>query len=263
MRTRNTQVKEKDEIMSVTNTSQTATAPAALPTTPAPSPTNPKRKAHDDSTVTLDAASVPSAPAGAGATRPSQNKVLTSLLNYLVSPPVPSEELASALLFQTEQVAFTWPAFASLRSAARASKAASFRLAVSTLVSEARLVFGACYLLSRGPLPPPGLAHDARPGAALHLWIKTLIMHGSATLSTVWHWSLEQTQYLHAHLMQLAAPCLWTLSPLDHPPLDPAAIRWDLPARLYPATLCAFLHSLRVGAPWSDVLRLFAALPIT
>ena len=49
-------------------------------------------------------------------------------------PPVPSEEIASALLFQTEQVAFVWPAFASLRSAARATKVATFRLAVSALV---------------------------------------------------------------------------------------------------------------------------------
>ena len=48
---------------------------------------------------------------------------------------------------------------------------------------------------------------------------------------------------------------------MDRSPLDPAAIRWDLPARPYPAALCAFLHSLRVGASWHDALRLFATLP--
>ena len=190
----------------------------------------------------------------------AQYKIFANLSKDLATPPVAGEELASALLFQSEQVAFVWPAFASLRSAARATKIATFRLAVSALVSEARLVFGACYLLSRGA-PPHEPVHTDGPGAALHLWIKSLIMHGSHTLSSAWHWSPEQTQYLHTHLAQLVAPVPWTPSPVDRPPLDPAAINWDRPAQPYPAALCAFLHSLRIGASWDDALRLFATLP--
>jgi hypothetical protein len=202
---------------------------------------------------------MPPSPAGTAVHEepPTPHHVLVSLINDLASPD-PRVELASALLFQTEQVAFTWPAFASLRSAARASKRARalFLLAVSALVSEARLVFGACFHLSRGTLIPTESNHTV-PGAALHLWAQTLIRHGSATLSAVWHWSHEQTQALHAHLTSLVAPAPWTLRPLDGTPFDATAVCWDL----HPATLCAFLHALRVGAPWHTALNLFAALP--
>ena len=84
--------------------------------------------------------------------------MLTSLLNDLVSPPVPSDELASALLFQAEQVAFAWPALAMLRSVARIHP---HRGQHNGLVT--RLVVGACYLLVKGD-PPPGPIH-AGPGA--------------------------------------------------------------------------------------------------
>ena len=46
-----------------------------------------------------------------------------------------------------------------------------------------------------------------------------------------------------------------------HPPFDSDAVQWDQPARPYPAALCAFLHSIRTGAPWDAALDLFAGLP--
>ena len=39
------------------------------------------------------------------------------------------------------------------------------------------------------------------------------------------------------------------------------AVCWDTPPRPYPAAMCAFLHALRIGAPWRMALNLFAALP--
>ena len=153
-----------------------------------------------------------------------------------------------------------WPAFSSLRSAARATKTATFRLAVSALVSEARLIFCACFFLCKGTHPPSRAVH-ASTGATLHLWISTLLAHGSAAFASLWHWPPEQQQLLHAHLTCLAAPEPWTLLQLGTPPFDSDAVQWDQPARPYPAALCAFLHSIRTGAPWDAALDLFAGLP--
>jgi hypothetical protein len=62
-------------------------------------------------------------------------------------------------LILTHGAAITWPAFALLRGAARAAKQARFRMALSALVSEALLVFGACfsYPALRRPLSPTSL----------------------------------------------------------------------------------------------------------
>ncbi len=45
------------------------------------------------------------------------------------------------LLSDSDGISLTWPAFAALRGAARATKVARLRMALSALVSEARLVF--------------------------------------------------------------------------------------------------------------------------
>ncbi len=50
-------------------------------------------------------------------------------------------------------ISLTWPAFGALRAASHANKPSRFRLALSALVSEAQLVFGACFLLARNAPP--------------------------------------------------------------------------------------------------------------
>ena len=89
-----------------------------------------------------------------------------------------SPHLAAAIFAQPECVASVWPAFDDLRAAAHATKPARLRLVVSALVAEARLVFGACLSLARGT-PVPSACAATRPGAALHQWISTLLVHGS------------------------------------------------------------------------------------
>ena len=113
-------------------------------------------------------------------------------------------------------------------------------------------------------LPPlkrhshPVRVRPHRPGCSPpHLWAQTLIRHGIATPSAAWHWSPEQTQTLHAHLTCLVAPAPWTLRPMDGTPPNAMAVCWDTPPRPYPAAMCAFLHALRVGAPWRTALNLF------
>ena len=72
-----------------------------------------------------------------------------------------------ALLSDSDSISLTWPAFAALRGAARATKVARLRMALSALVSEARIVFGACFLLARAS-PTPGPRSLTRPGRRLH-----------------------------------------------------------------------------------------------
>ena len=45
------------------------------------------------------------------------------------------------------------------------------------------------------------------------------------------------------------------------PPVSPDFIRWNSTARPFPATMCAFLHVLRVGAPWASAIDSMASLP--
>ena len=60
------------------------------------------------------------------------------------------------LLLDPDGAAAIWPAFALLKGAARAVKPARLRMALSALVSEARLVFGACFLIAHAsPAPVP------------------------------------------------------------------------------------------------------------
>ncbi len=82
------------------------------------------------------------------------------------------------LLSDSDSISLTWPAFAALRGAARATKVARLRMALSALVSEARIVFGACFLLARAS-PSPEPRSLTRPGRRLHSWICTLLVHGS------------------------------------------------------------------------------------
>jgi hypothetical protein len=101
-----------------------------------------------------------------------------------------------------------------LRGAARATKAARLRMALSALVSEARIVFGACFLLARAA-PAPAPRSTTRPGHRLHSWIRTLLVNGTAALPSVWKWSLEQCLSLHQHLLCLAAPTPPAMVPAD------------------------------------------------
>jgi hypothetical protein len=87
---------------------------------------------------------------------------------------------ARDLLRTTEDVSLTWPAFAALRAAAQATKRSRFRLALGALVSEARLVFGACFLLARNAQAPVQRSLT-KPGSDLHSCIRALLIH-SATV---------------------------------------------------------------------------------
>jgi hypothetical protein len=94
-------------------------------------------------------------------------------------------------------------------------------MALSALVSEARLVFGACFLISRAS---PALVPDAptQLGRPLHSWICSLLALGFYVIPATWQWSLEQCSLLHVHLLCLAAssPSPLALAALDALPLD-------------------------------------------
>ena len=165
------------------------------------------------------------------------------------------------LLHDSDTVARIWPALASLRGAAKAAKPARFRMALTAMVAEARLVFGSCFLLTRAsPAPPP--CNTSRPGRRLHSWIASLLAHGSAASPPSWHWSLEQCLMLHSHLLYLVAASPPLLVPTTPDALPIASIDWSSQPRPYPATLNTFLHTLRVGLPWSSALAALAYLPL-
>ena len=131
---------------------------------------------------------------------------------------------------------------------------------ISALVAEARLVFGACFLLARGSSPPSSCV-SALAGSTLHHWIRTLLEHGSPFLGAAWHWSTAQCQLFHAQLSLVVAPTPWTAEPVATNPFLPDQFAWSSPPVSFPAAICAFFHSLRVGAPWAHALDLFAGLP--
>ena len=176
--------------------------------------------------------------------------------SHLSFPP----NLAESLLTQPACVASIWPAFEDLRSAASATKASRLKTVLSALVSEARLVFGACFLLSRhGPSPAQYL--PARHGAILHTWIVTLLAHGPPFLQSLWRWPHSQCQLFVAHFLQIAAPATWSSLPVIRAPFSAALFDWTTSPRPFPAALCTFLHSLRVGAPWAVAIDILASLP--
>ena len=135
---------------------------------------------------------------------------------------------------------------------------------VSALVAEARLVFGACFLLARGSSPPFScISAQAGSESTLHRWIRTLLEHGSPFLGSAWHWSVAQCQLFHAQLSLVVAPATRTAEPVAATPFLPDQFAWSSPPVPFPAAICAFqvFHSLRVGAPWAHALDLFAGLP--
>jgi hypothetical protein len=171
-----------------------------------------------------------------------------------------SPSSAAELLADPARAAGVWPALEELRTAARATKPSRLRLVASALVAEARLVFGACFLLARGT-PCPSACASSLAGSTLHHWIRSLLAHGDSFLRAHWHWSLAQCQLLHASLSLVVAPSPWRAAPVTTLPFDPERLPWPSPARPFPAALCAFFHALRVGAPWADALDIFSALP--
>ena len=75
--------------------------------------------------------------------------------------------LTAQILDHPDCVAAIWPSFSDLRSAAHATKPARLRLVISAMVSEARIVFGACFLLARAAPLPSSHIH-AETGKTLH-----------------------------------------------------------------------------------------------
>ena len=76
-----------------------------------------------------------------------------------------------------------------------------------------------------------------------------------------WHWSVAQCQLFHAQLSLVVAPTPWTAEPVATNPFLQDQNAWSSPPVSFPAAICAFFHSLRVGAPWAHALDLFAGLP--
>jgi hypothetical protein len=147
-----------------------------------------------------------------------------------------------------------------LRGAARAAKPARFRMALSALVSEARLVFGACFFIARAsPAPVPNV--PTRPGRDLHSWIRSLLALGFYVIPNAWQWNMVQCSMLLSHLLSLVASSPQPPFPAAPDSLPLASVDWIAPPRPYPATLIAFLHSLRVGLPWAGALESMARLP--
>ena len=166
----------------------------------------------------------------------------------------PSLHLATNIMLQPERTAHIWPAFGDLRAAAYATRTARLRLVTSALLAEARIVFGACYLLTRAPAQPLSAAQN-HSGQALHNWIQALLEHGSTLLPQLWHWTPTQSQFLYTQLAQLVAPVPWSTSTVHILPFHLDQFRWEAQPRPFPAGMCAFLHALRVGAPWSCALQ--------
>ena len=171
-----------------------------------------------------------------------------------------SPDLARTILDRVDCVSSVWPAFADLRAAAHATKQSRLRIVISAAVCEARLVFAASFFVAQGA-PRTAWPHVTATGSILHSWIRALLAHGAQLLQSRWLWSQSQAQLLHAHLSMVVAPSPWTAVPAAAPPVPLNMIDWARAARPYPAVLCTFLHALRVGAPWSLALHLFADLP--
>ncbi len=66
---------------------------------------------------------------------------------------------------------------------------------------------------------------------------------------------------LNSHLRSLVAFSPPTQYPAPPDSLPLASVDWLALPRQYPATLIAFLHSLRVGLPWAGALKSMASLP--
>ena len=171
-----------------------------------------------------------------------------------------SPQSLDSLLHHVQYVASVWPAYGDLRSAATANKRSRLRTVFSAMVCEARLVFAASYFLacSGDPLRlPPACS----AGEILHSWALSLLVHGPTLLGLHWRWTDTQISLLRSQLSCLVSAQLWSAEPVSELPVDPDALQWSAPARPYPAALIIFLHSLRVGAPWTSALSLFANMP--
>ena len=133
-------------------------------------------------------------------------------------------------------------------------------MALTALVAEARLVFGSCFFITRASPAPPPLA-QTRPGRRLHFWIRSLLAHGRAAIPSSWRWSLDQSLSLHSHLLHVVAASPPNVVPVPPDALPVTSFDWSAPPRPYPAPLNTFLHTLRVGGPWTSALTALAYLP--
>ncbi len=154
-----------------------------------------------------------------------------------------------------------WPAFADLRAAEHATKQSRLRIVISAAVCEARLIFAAAFFVAHGA-PRPTWSTATTTGLTLFSWIRALIAHGSALLQSRWRWPPEQAQLLYANVSLVVAPAPWSALPASSSAVCADSIAWSSPPRPYPATLCSFLHTLRIGAPWQRALHFFADLPL-
>jgi hypothetical protein len=144
---------------------------------------------------------------------------------------------------------------------AHATKQSRLRIVISAAVCEARLIFAAAFFVAhctpRSAWPPA-----TATGLVLFSWIRALIAHGSDLLQSRWRWSPQQAQLLYANLSLVVAPDLWSALPVTSVSFSADSIDWHIPPRPYPSTLCAFLHTIRFGAPWRHALHFFADLPL-
>ena len=172
-----------------------------------------------------------------------------------------SPHLARALLEQADSVCSIWPAFAELRAAAHSPKQSRLRVVISAAVCEARLIFAAAFFVAHGAARPTWPAATAS-GLILFSWIRSLLAHGSALLQSCWRWSPAQAQLLYANLALVVSPVPWSALPVPNSPVRKDSIAWSSTPRPFPAILCSFLHTLRIGAPWQHALHFFADLPL-
>ena len=66
---------------------------------------------------------------------------------------------------------------------------------------------------------------------------------------------------LRSHLQCVVASSPLPLNPTLQAVLPVASVKWSAPPRPFPAALNTFLHTLRVGLPWSSALAALAYLP--
>ena len=131
---------------------------------------------------------------------------------------------------------------------------------MGALLAEARVILFS-ELLSARSTPPHHHINTLTPGAAVHAWSRFLLISGTPLLSSAWTWAPKQCALLMAYLSHLVSPNPWSI---PTPSVTLQHITWPSPApptTPYPALYSVFLHSIRIGCPWQDALRIFSGLP--
>jgi hypothetical protein len=108
------------------------------------------------------------------------------------------------------------------------------------------------------------MAHPAPPGCPPPLLAKLFSCGSGPFCLTALPFCSPAGDGLLSKPSSYIQTCPWWWPPLGGPPSrsPPQPIAWCTPPRPYPAALCAFLHTLRIGAPWQHALHFFADLPL-